>query len=95
MHPARTEEGDESATDTSTGSDSESDDWSDTEEEDEEQEDVRHRGSNDSDAADTTAMAPCMSVTCSNTFALILKFCAGSEIAGRFSSGALALSMAM
>ena len=95
MHTVRTEEGDESATETSTACDSESDDWSDTEDEEEEEEEARERehvqkeGDNNSNVAGTTALTPCMAVTCSDTFALILKFCASNEIAGRFSSGAL------
>ena len=84
MH-TRTEAGNESATETSSASDSESDDWSNTEDEDEDC-DAR---ANDSSSAE---LVPCLSVTCSaDTFASILKFCAGNEIVGHFSSGALAL----
>ena len=84
----RTEAGNESATETSSASDSESDDWSNTEDEDEDC-DAR---ANDSSSAGITELVPCLSVTCSaDTFASILKFCAGNEIVGHFSSGALTL----
>lgn len=91
-----TEAGDESATETSSVDDSQSDDWSDTD--DEEDDDAvytkSHGSSEESTPRGMAALVPCLVVTgAAHTFALILKFCTGNEIACRYSLGVIVLLM--